>query len=366
VLVLISLVMTALFIALQERILWGFGATENNIGYAREYFRYIVIGIPVYMFGNGINSVIRADGSPQFAMASTLAGCVVNLILDPVAIFGLHWGMMGAAVATVAGQVVTALLGVSYLFRTKSFRLQKDSFLPKLSTIRQVLPLGISSFLTQMSIVVTMAVMNNTLVAYGAQSRYGADIPLTVVGIVMKVFQLVVSVVVGIAAGCQPIVGYNYGAGKMERVRELFRKMMLAEVCVGFVGMLCFECLPLQIINIFGSGDALYQEFAVLTFRVYLGTIVLCCIQKSCSIFLQSLGKPVLSTALSLLRDFVLNVPLVLLLPLKLGVFGPLLSAPIADVVSFVVTVVIMTRVTRQMIPAEQAEPRLRPAVRCE
>jgi putative MATE family efflux protein len=368
VLVVISLVMTALFLLLRDQILWGFGATENNIGYAEEYFRYIVVGIPFYMFGNAINSVIRADGSPQFAMASTLAGCVVNLILDPVAIFGLHWGMMGAAVATVAGQLVTAILGVWYLLHTKSFRLQKTSFLPKASVIKRVLPLGISSFLTQLSIVVIMAVMNNTLVLYGAQSRYGADIPLTVVGIVMKVFQLIVSVVVGIAAGCQPIVGYNYGAGNTERVRKLFRNMMFAEVCVGLVGMLCFECLPLQIISIFGSGDALYQEFAVLTFRVYLGTIVLCCIQKSCSIFLQSLGKPVLSTALSLLRDFVLSVPLVLLLPIKLGVFGPLLSAPIADAVSFVVTVVIMTRVVRQLMPAAQEETaaRLTGAVACE
>jgi Na+-driven multidrug efflux pump len=301
-------------------------------------------------------------------MLSTLAGCVVNLILDPVAIFGLHWGMMGAAVATVAGQMVTAFLGIYYLFHTKSFRLHKTSFLPDLSIIKRVLPLGISSFLTQMSIVVTMAVMNNTLVSYGAQSRYGADIPLTVVGIVMKVFQLIVSVVVGIAAGAQPIVGYNYGAGKTGRVRELFRKMMLAEVCVGLVGLACFELLPLQIINIFGSGDALYQEFAVLTFRVYLGTIVLCCVQKACSIFLQSLGKPVLSTALSLLRDFVLNVPLVLLLPIKLGVFGPLLSAPIADVASFIVTVAVMLRVMKQLSRAAKEEPatRLNGAVSCE
>jgi putative MATE family efflux protein len=359
VLVLVSVVMMALFMAFRDQILWGFGATENNIGYAEEYFQYIVIGIPFYMFGNAINSVIRADGSPQFAMASTMAGCVVNLILDPVAIFGLHWGMMGAAVATVAGQLVTALLGIYYLLHTKSFQLHKSSFLPKLSIVKQVLPLGISSFLTQLSIVVTMAVMNNTLVTYGAKSMYGADIPLTVVGIVMKVFQLIVSVVVGIAAGSQPIVGYNYGAGHMERVRELFRKMILAEVCVGLVGMLCFECLPLQIIGIFGSGDALYQQFAVLTFRVYLGTIVLCCVQKSCSIFLQSLGKPVLSTALSLLRDFVLSVPLVVLLPLKLGVFGPLLSAPIADVLSFVVTVVVMLRVIRQFAPGKEQTGRM-------
>jgi putative MATE family efflux protein len=347
--VVISIILTVLFGVLQEKILWGFGATENNIEYAREYFKYILIGIPFYMFGNAINCVIRADGDPKFAMISTFAGCIVNLILDPVAIFILHWGMMGAAVATVAGQVVTAVLGLYYLFHTKSFKLKKESFLVKPGIVKRVLPLGGSSFLTQLSIVVIMAVMNNTLVSYGAQSKYGADIPLTVVGIVMKVFQIVVSIVVGIAAGAQPIVGYNYGAGKLDRVKELFRKMMIAEICVGIIGMICFECFPLQIIGICGSGDALYQEFAALTFRIYLGTIIFCCVQKACSIFLQSLGKPVLSTSLALLRDFVLSVPAILLLPRAFGIIGPLFSSPIADVISVIVTIIIMRKVMKQL-----------------
>jgi putative MATE family efflux protein len=209
-----GIVLTVLFAVLKEQILWGFGATENNIEYAREYFDYILIGIPFYMFGNALNSVIRADGSPAFAMVSTLVGCVINLIFDPVAIFVFHMGMTGAALATIAGQIVTAILGLYYLFHTRTFRLQRSSFVPDGSVISKVLPLGGSSFLTQISIVVIMAVMNNTLVKYGSTSRYGADIPMTVVGIVMKVFQIVVAFVIGIAAGCQPIVGYNYGAGK--------------------------------------------------------------------------------------------------------------------------------------------------------
>jgi Na+-driven multidrug efflux pump len=199
-----------------------------------------------------------------------------------------------------------------------------------------------------------MAAMNNTLVAYGTQSKYGADIPLTVVGIVMKVFQIVISIVVGIAVGSQPIAGYNYGAGNMARVKELFRTMLRAEICVGIIATICFECFPLQIIGIFGSGDALYQEFAVLTFRIYLSTILLCCIQKCCTIFLQSMGKPVLSTILSLLRDFVLLVPLVLLLPLRWGVEGPLFAAPIADVVAFLVTVLLMGKVLRQLAAGDR------------
>ena len=270
-----GIVLTLLYAFFRDSILWGFGATENNIGYAREYFLYLIPGIPFFMFANAMNSVIRADGSPQFAMFSTLIGCALNVVLDPVAIFVLGWGMKGAALATITGQIVSALLAVYYLFRPKSFRLKRISFKPDAEILKHVLPLGISSFLTQVSIVVIMAVMNNVLVIYGAGSKYGADIPMTVVGIVMKVFQIVISVVVGIAAGAQPIVGYNYGAGLWRRVKLIFRTMMAAEFSVGLVSLICFEVFPVQIISVFGSEDGLYNEFAVLAFRVFLGDCAL-------------------------------------------------------------------------------------------
>lgn len=165
----------------------------------------------------------------------------------------------------------------------------------------------------------------------------------------MKVFQIVIAFVVGIAAGSQPIVGYNYGAREMKRVKQIFKTMIMAEVVVGAIAMICFECFPLQIINIFGSEDGLYNEFAVMAFRLYLGTIILCCIQKATSIFLQSLGKPVLSMGLSLLRDFVLSVPLVLILPRLFGVTGTLYSAPIADIISFIVVIIISTYIFRHL-----------------
>ena len=356
VIVAAGLILTVLLAVFQDKLLWAFGATKNNIGYAREYFRYIVMGIPFFMFANAMNSVIRADGSPAFAMLSTLIGCAINVVLDPIAIFVLHWGMAGAALATVAGQLVSALLAAGYLFRTKSFRLKRSSFRPDGELLRRTMPLGISSLLTQVSIVVIMVVMNNVLVIYGARSRYGADIPLTVVGIVMKVFQIVISVVVGIAAGAQPIVGYNYGAGLWRRVKLIFRTMMMAQLCVGLVSMVCFELFPVQIISVFGSEDGLYNEFAVLAFRIFLGGIVLCCIQKSCSIFLQSIGRPALSMLLSLLRDFVLSVPLALVLPAFFGVTGTLYSGPAADVVSFGAAVLFMTAVFRKLNRLEDGE----------
>lgn len=192
-----------------------------------------------------------------------------------------------------------------------------------------------------------MGVMNTTLVQYGAQSEYGADIPMTVVGIVMKVFQIVISFVVGIAAGCQPIVGYNYGAGNHQRVRKIFRTMMLAEAIIGAVATLAFQLFPVQIISLFGSESDLYNQFATLAFRIYLSTMLLCCLHKAASIFLQSLGKPVQAMVLSLLRDFVLCVPMILLFPLvgDAGVLGPLFSAPVADGITLAVAVVIMVRV---------------------
>lgn len=346
-----SLVLLAVFVLFRDAILAAFGATENNLPYAVAYFNVITIGIPFFVFTNGINSVIRADGSPKFAMVSTLVGCVMNVILDPIAIFVLHWGVTGAALATIAGQIVSALLGVYYLFHTKSFRLSRASFSLRGRLLRRLLPLGVSSLLTQLSIVVIMGVMNTTLVTYGALSVYGADIPMTVVGIVMKVFQIVISLVVGIAAGCQPIVGYNYGAGNADRVKQIYKTMVIAEVIIGILSTLAFMLFPVQIIRLFGSESDLYNQFAALSFRIYLSTILLCCLQKASSIFLQSLGKPILSMTVSLLRDFILIVPLVLVLPhvFDLGVIGPLYSAPIADCIAFIVTAVMMYGVMKQM-----------------
>ncbi len=352
-----GILMVVIFAFGREGILAAFGATENNIVYAREYFNIILVGIPFFVFTNGMNSIIRSDGSPQYAMLSTLIGCIINVILDPIAIFVLHWGVQGAALATIIGQIVSAVLGFVYLFRSKSFHLSAKSFVLQAGILAKVLPLGISSFLTQLAIVVVMGVMNSTLVSYGASSIYGADIPMTVMGIVMKVFQIVIAFAIGIAAGAQPIVGYNYGAGNYTRVRQIYKIMMICELTIGAIATLAFELFPTQIIGIFGSESDLYNQFAVYAFRIYLAAMILCCIQKATNIFLQSLGKPVHSMVLSLLRDFVLSLPLILFLPrfINPGVMGPLFAGPIADIISFAAAVVIMTATFRKM-PAGEKE----------
>lgn len=343
--VLAGVVMMVLFLAGTEKIISLFGATENNIEYAREYFHVIAIGIPFYAVTNAMNSIIRADGSPKFAMFSTLVGCIINCILDPIAIFVLHWGMFGAALATIIGQIVTALLAAWYMMHCKSFHLHIGNLFSGFSVVLKYLPLGVSSFLTQVSIVITMGVMNNALVRYGSASEYGADIPLTVFGIVMKVFQIAISFAIGIAAGSQPIVGFNYGAKHLDRVKNIYKTMITAELVIGVIAMLAFELFPMPIISIFGSESDLYNRFAVFTFRVYLSTIILCCIQKATSVFLQSLGKTATSFTLSLTRDIVINIGIVLILPHYIGLIGTLLSAPIADIVSFVLVILMIRKV---------------------
>lgn len=347
--VLVGLVVAVLYGVFQAPILAMFGATEANFAYAKEYFTYITVGIPIYVFGQAVNPIIRSDGSPRFAMLSMLAGAIANCILDPIAIFVLHWGVMGAAVATVAGQVITAAMGVWYLCHTKALRLKKDDFKLRGKILAAYLPLGLCSFLAQISLVIAMAATNNMLVQYGAGSKYGADIPLTVLGIVMKVFQIIISITIGMSAGCIPIVGYNYGAEKLGRCRGILWRLMGAEALLGVLALLITQLFPLQLISLFGSESALYNEFAVITFRVYLCMLPLATVNKAAFIFMQALGKPAESAGLSFFREVLLAVPLVMLLPKAFGLMGVLYSMPAADIITFIASVVVLLRADRQL-----------------
>lgn len=346
-----GIVLCAVYLLFSDQILYFFGGTvnEETFRYSKEYFFYISLGIPFYMFGQAMNPVIRSDGSPGFAMASTLAGAVVNMILDPVFIFVFRWGMMGAAVATVAGQVLTAILAVWYLCHTKAVKLTKESFLLRKQIISRSLSLGICSFLSQISLVAAMAAINNMIRKYGAldpifgQEQY-AQIPMAVVGIVMKFFQIVISIVVGMAAGCIPIVEFNMGAERRDRVKKLFAMLLGAETLVGIVSLIIVEGLPRQLIAIFGAaGESVYYtEFAVRAFRVYLCMIVLACINKAAFIFLQAMGKAFASTVLSMIREVVFGVGLALLLPPFFGLDGVLYSMPAADILTFLASAVVI------------------------
>jgi len=362
-----SLVLAAVYLIFADPIIAVFGGRVNEQTYAcaREYFFYISLGIPFYMFGQAMNPIIRADGSPKFAMVSTLAGAVLNVILDPVFIFGLRWGMMGAAVATVLGQIVTAGLAIWYLCNMKIIRPGQKHFRLSLPVCGQTLGLGITSFLSQISLVAAMAAINNMLQKYGAldavfgQARY-AQIPMAVVGIVMKFFQIVISIVVGMAAGCIPIVGYNMGAGKKTRVKDLFTRLLAAEGCVGLVALVLVEFFPRQLIGIFGAANesVYYTEFAMKAFRIYLCMMVLACINKACFIFLQAMGKAMASTALSMVREVVFGVGFALLLPLWFGLDGVLYSMPVSDVLTFLVAAALIAATYRELRGGDTALPK--------
>ena len=353
-----SLVLTAIYLVFADGIIAMFGGTvnEETFRHAQEYFFYITLGIPFYMFGQAMNPVIRADGSPRFAMISTLAGAVINIILDPVFIFVFKWGMMGAAVATVIGQVATALLAVWYLLHMKVIRPAKTDFALSGSVCGRMLTLGITSFLSQISLVAAMAAINNMLRKYGAldavfgQAQY-AQIPMAVVGIVMKFFQIVISIVVGMAAGCIPIVGYNMGAGKTLRVRDLFTRLLVAEALVGAAALVLAEGFPRQLIAIFGAANesSYYTAFAVKAFRTYLCMMILACVNKACFIFLQAVGKALASTLLSMFREVVFGVGFALLLPVFFGLDGVLYSMPVSDILTFVISAVIITKTYREL-----------------
>ena len=353
-----SFVLTAIYLVFADGIIAMFGGTvnEETFRHAQEYFFYITLGIPFYMFGQAMNPIIRADGSPRFAMVSTLAGAVINIILDPVFIFVFKWGMMGAAVATVIGQVATALLAVWYLLHMKVIRPAKTDYALSGSVCGRMLTLGITSFLSQISLVAAMAAINNMLRKYGAldavfgQAQY-AQIPMAVVGIVMKFFQIVISIVVGMAAGCIPIVGYNMGAGKTLRVRDLFTRLLVAEALVGAVALVLAEGFPRQLIAIFGAANesSYYTAFAVKAFRTYLCMMILACVNKACFIFLQAVGKALASTLLSMFREVVFGVGFALLLPVFFGLDGVLYSMPVSDILTFVISAIIIMKTYREL-----------------
>lgn len=353
-----SVILTALYLIFANQIIAMFGGTVNEETFrqSQEYFFYITLGIPFYMFGQAMNPVIRADGNPKFAMASTLAGAVINIILDPIFIFCFKWGMMGAAVATVIGQVVTAILAVWYIVHMKTVKPSRKDFALQRNICGRMLLLGITSFLSQISLVAAMAAINNMLRKYGAQDpifkqEQYAQIPMAVVGIVMKFFQIVISIVVGMAAGCIPIIGYNMGAEKKLRVKELFTKLLVAEALVGAVALVLTEGFPHQLIAIFGAKNesVYYTEFAIKAFRIYLCMMILACVNKACFIFLQAVGKALSSTMLSMFREVVFGVGFALLLPVFFGLDGVLYSMPVSDILTFIISAIIIVKTYKEL-----------------
>ena len=326
-----------------------FGCTDNLRDYAMVYGRIIAIGFPFSMIGTTLNSIIRADGSPKYSMTSMLAGAILNTILDPIFIFVFHKGVAGAAIATVISQILTFVLNVAYIKRFKSIKLDRDSIKLRPNVCKKVSALGISSFITQMSIVCVMTAENNLLGKAGAESKFGAEIPITVLGIVMKISQILNSIIIGIAAGSQPIFGYNYGAKKYDRVKQALKIVLGSSLVISTIAFILFQTIPDKLIAIFGSGDENYMEFACLAFRTYLFLCIFNGIQIPSGIFFQAIGKSTKSAILSLSRQIVILIPSMIILSHIFGLMGVLYAGPVADGIAFVLAAILLIREVKHL-----------------
>ena len=359
-LVILSVLLCAFGFLFKNQILAVFGANPDEklcYDFANEYFTVICMGLPFYMIGQGLNGAIRADGSPKFAMTCTLVGAVSNIILDPVFIFVFGMGVKGAAIATVIGQILTFAMSIFYIFRSKNFRLSIKCLKPDFLLLARIAMIGMASLIVQLSIVIVIAVNNNLLSKYGygtfasTGEAFGSVIPLAVVGIVMKVFGIVISIVIGISLGGQPIIGFNMGAGNFARVKETARVILRLVLAIGAVVFLIFEFLPDLVISIFGKGNSPeYIEYARLCVRIFLSGIIMTCFIKSAAIILQSIGKSGKSTVLALMRDVIVFVPAsIILATASRNIVTMLWSALISDAVSFVVAGIFLRAEMKKM-----------------
>ena len=342
----VSIIFTLVSFILLPKLLYFFGCTENVYSYAYNYGKIILIGMPFMIVYSVFSNIIRADGSPKYSMVMLIIGAIINIILDPVFIFGFNLGVKGGAIATVIGQIVSFVIAILYLKKFKTIKLEHDDF--KLSkNILKILSLGLSSFITQLTILVLFVFMNNIMTKFGAKSVYGADIPLSVYGVLSKINSIYVSIILGVSIGVQPIIGFNFGAGNINRVREVLKKVIILNFLIGIIFNIILYCFPKEIVSIFiTSSDAnydLFMEFAVLMCKTFFMVCALNAVEMTTSIVIQSLGHVKKATAVSFIRQIILLIPISLLLCITFnkGIYGVLDAGRISDSVTFVIALII-------------------------
>lgn len=319
--------------------LLAFGAPLDVLPYAESYVRITSLGFPFLLLTTGGGHLMRADGSPKMTMISNLSGAVINTVLDAVFVLGFDWGMEGAAYATIIGQIFSAGLVMNYMRKFKTAPLQREHFKVEWQYIGQIMSIGMASFFNQLAIMIVQIVLNNSLKHYGALSAYGESIPLACAGIVMKVSQVFFSIVIGIGQGTQPIESFNYGAKNYGRVREAYKMACIAGGSVSAISFLLFQLFPRQILAAFGEGTDSYFEFGEKYFRVFLLFTCLNFLQPITSTFFTSIGKAIKGVFLSLTRQILFLLPLLLFLPILMGIDGILYAGPISDAVAAVIAV---------------------------
>lgn len=341
---------------LLNQLLKLFGATTEVFPYAQQYASVTLVGMPFLIVTNGMSNLIRADGSPRYSMTCMLSGAIANTILDPIFIFMFHWGIFGAALATILGQILSFLLAIRYLWHFQTIRFEKNHFRPKIKESLQTCSMGISSSINQIAITFVQIVLYNSLTYYGEQTVYGSDIPLAACGIVMKTNAIVLAIVVGISQGVQPIIGFNYGAKQYSRVREAYLLAIKWNMVVSAMGFFLFQCFPQSIISLFGDGDKLYFEFAVLFMRIYLFMVLVNGVQLLSSSFFTAIGKAMRGALLALTRQVFFLIPLILVLPFWFGIIGVLLAGPVADFMAFLLSVLLVSRELKKQRILSQRE----------
>ena len=343
-LVICGVVIGAVVLIFLNPLLHLFGVTKEILSYAQDYTGITAIGIPFLILTTGGNHLIRADRSPTYSMTCMLTGAILNTVLDPLFIFVCHWGIKGAAAATVIGQVVSGLMVIYYFSKKRKMDLKRSMFVPKAGYLKMIVSLGMASCINQIAMAIVQITMNNTLRYYGAQSMYGSEIPLACVGVISKVNMVFMAIAIGISQGCQPIWGFNYGAHNYDRVMEAYKKAFAICIVLGVVFFGCFQLFPRQIVSIFGSGSEAYFHFAKRYFRIFMFVTFLNGIQPMSSAFFTSIGKSKLGIVVSLTRQIIFLLPLILIFPLFMGIDGVMYAGPIADGAAALVAIIFAER----------------------
>ena len=344
--IIFSIILSVIAYFFLPKLVYMFGCTENVYQYAVDYGKIIILGAPFMIIYSALSQLIRADGSPKYSMVLLVVGAILNIILDPIFIFTFNMGVKGGAIATVIGQIVSFVMAILYLKKVKSVKLEKESFKVDKS-ITRTLGLGLSSFITQSTVLALFVFMNNMMTKYGALTKYGADIPLSVYGVISKINSLYISTILGISIGAQPIIGFNYGAGNYERVKETLRKVLTINLVVGLIFNIIFYLFPKEIVSIFITNSdpnyKLFLEFAVIICHSFLLVMGLNFLEMTTSITVQSLGNVKKATMVSFIRQIILFIPIACFMAIYLhkGIYGVLNAGPIADAITFFIALVI-------------------------
>ena len=349
-LILSGIVLMTITLLFLEPLLIFFGSPDNVLDYAKTYTRIVALGFPFLALSTGAGHLIRADGSPKYAMVCNLSGAILNTILDPIFIFGFDMGMAGAAIATIMGQVLSFALAIGYLRNFRTVKLLWKHFVPRIKHFSQTMLLGLAPAFNQVAMMIVQIIMNKTLVHYGAQSAYGAAIPLAAAGVITKTAMIFFAVIIGISQGMQPIVSFNYGAKKYDRVKEAFRLSLTSGFIISSIAFLLFQFFPIQIVSIFGKGSPEYFLFSSRYFRIFMFFTFINFFQPISANFFTAIGKPHKGMFISLTRQIIFLLPLIFFLPMFLGIDGVVYAGPVADFFAASVSVLFISFELKKML----------------